>query len=329
MLNFSLKRLKESHEGTWLVLDFLMLGLLVLNLALILFDSLYATELFQSSLNDVSPTLLNWYKPIHANFILIDLVFVSIFLIEFCFRWVVAVRRKEYLRWYFYPFIHWYDLVGCIPIGGARILRFLRIFSILYRLQKYQIIDLKDTAPYRFFAFYYNVLIEELSDRIVVKVLSDAQRDLQRGSPLFDEIQQKVLAVRRPVVCRWVANLLVHSGKSIEDLQTGNMLREHVKAGVSRAVRSNAQIAGLKMVPIVGGTIEKTLERAVSDIVIQSVINLLLDVTPEKIDHLISHGITASSLEEQTLDQEMLDVINECLELLKGHVSHQQWKTRL
>ncbi|GGD68316.1 ion transporter [Lacimicrobium alkaliphilum] len=328
MLNFSLKRLKESHQGSWIALDFFMLGLLILNLALILFDSLYATDLIRQSLNQLTPALLEWYKPIHANFILIDLVFVAIFLTEFILRWFVAVKNKDYLRWYFYPFIHWYDLVGCIPVGGARFLRFLRVFSIIYRLQKYKIIDIRQSAPYRFIAFYYDVFVEELSDRIVAKVLSDAQDDLRQGSPLLEEITTEVLAARKPIVCNWVASLAVHSGHSIEDMQAGSTLREHVRQSVGRAVRNNSQVSALKLVPVVGSGIEKMLENAVTDIVIQSVINLLTDVTPEKIDRLISHSI-ASSSEEDKLDQEMLNVVDECIELLKGHVSHQRWKTRL
>ncbi|ALS98927.1 hypothetical protein [Lacimicrobium alkaliphilum] len=328
MLNFSLKHLKDSHQGPWIVLDFFMLGLLVLNLTLLLFDSLYATDLIRQNLNQLSPALLEWYKPVHANFILIDLVFVAIFLSEFFLRWAIAVKNKDYLRWYFYPFIHWYDLVGCIPVGGARFLRFLRVFSIIYRLQKYKIIDIRQSAPYRFVAFYYDVFVEELSDRIVAKVLTDAQEDLRRGSPLLEEITTQVLAARKPVVCNWLASLAVHSGHSIEDMQAGSTLREHVKQSVGRAVRNNPQVSTLKMVPVVGSGIEKMLENAVTNIVIQSVINLLLDVTPEKIDHLISHGI-ASTSEEDMLDQEMLNVVDECIELLKSHVSHQRWKTRL
>ncbi|GAA0350084.1 hypothetical protein GCM10009092_13100 [Bowmanella denitrificans] len=329
MLNFSLKRLKESHEGTWLLLDLVMLGLLILNLTLILFDSLYATELVRQSLNQVSPALLDWYKPVHANFILIDLVFVGIFLSEFVLRWAVAIYRKDYLRWYFYPFIHWYDLVGCIPVGGARFLRFLRIFSILYRLQKYKIIDIKDTALYRFFAFYYQVFVEEVSDRVVIKVLSDAQQDLRHGSPLLDDIITQVLAARRPVLCQWLAALLVHSGHTLADEQSGEVVRQHVQESVTKAVRDNPQVGRLRLVPVLGSGVEKMLENAVSGIVIETLANLLLDVTPEKIDQLLQHGLGASNQQEQALDQEMLLVVDECLELLKLHVAKQRWKDAL
>ncbi|MBN7820085.1 ion transporter [Bowmanella sp. Y57] len=329
MLNFSLKRLRESHEGTWLLLDFFMLGLLILNLALILFDSLYATDMVRQSLNQLSPALLDWYQPLHANFILIDLVFVGIFLSEFMLRWLVAIKRKDYLRWYFYPFIHWYDLVGCIPVGGARFLRFLRIFSILYRLQKYKIIDIKDTAPYRFLRFYYQVFVEEVSDRVVIKVLSDAQDDLRQGSPLLDDIINKVLATRRPVLCQWLASILVHSGHTLNHEQSGEVVRQHVQDSVTKAVRDNQQVARLRLVPVLGGSVEKMLENAVSDIVVQSLANLLLDVTPAKIDQLMTHGLGASNLQEQALDQEMLNVVDECLQLLKQHVGKQRWKDAL
>ncbi|WP_232848722.1 ion transporter [Bowmanella yangjiangensis] len=306
-----------------------MLGLLILNLALILFDSLYATNMVRQSLNQLSPALLDWYQPLHANFILIDLVFVGIFLSEFMLRWLVAIKRKDYLRWYFYPFIHWYDLVGCIPVGGARFLRFLRIFSILYRLQKYKIIDIKDTAPYRFLRFYYQVFVEEVSDRVVIKVLSDAQDDLRQGSPLLDDIINKVLATRRPVLCQWLASILVHSGHTLNHEQSGEVVRQHVQDSVTKAVRDNQQVARLRLVPVLGGSVEKMLENAVSDIVVQSLANLLLDVTPDKIDQLMTHGLGASNLQEQALDQEMLKVVDECLQLLKEHVGKQRWKDAL
>ena len=70
------------------------------------------------------------YAEVHENFALYDLAFIAVFLSEFCIRWVAAIIRQTYMRWYFFPFIHWYDLIGCIPLGGARIFRFLRIFSI-------------------------------------------------------------------------------------------------------------------------------------------------------------------------------------------------------
>ena len=207
MINFSFSKLKSSHEGPWLIVDLFMLFLLVVNLCWLVFDGLFATEAFKALLSSLSPSIVEVYAPVHENFLLYDLAFIAIFLAEFCVRWVAAVVRKIYTRWYLFPFIHWYDLVGCIPLGGARVFRFLRIFSILYRLQKFEIIDIRNTAVYRFITFYYNVFVEELSDRIVVKVLSDAQKDIAAGSPLIEDIGSKVIASRLPILTQWVSSV--------------------------------------------------------------------------------------------------------------------------
>lgn len=188
MLKFSRTNLKKSHEAPWLILDLVMLGLLIVNLLWILFDALFATSAMRNGLDFISPAIVPAYQPIHDNFTLIDLGFVAVFFTEFCLRWIAAIYRKQYMRWYFFPFIHWYDLIGCIPASFARVFRFLRVFSILYRLHKYQIIDLRNTALFRFIAFYTDALVEELSDRIVVKVLSDAQKDIAAGSPLVQDV---------------------------------------------------------------------------------------------------------------------------------------------
>jgi hypothetical protein len=326
MLNFSYSRLKSSHEGPWIIVDLLMLALLIINLIWLLFDGLFATQAFKSILASMSTDLVTGYAPIHENFVLYDLAFVAIFLTEFCVRWAASVVRKTYIRWYFFPFIHWYDLIGCIPLSGARIFRFLRIFSIFYRLQKYQIIDLRNTAVYRFIIFYYDVLVEELSDRIVVKVLSDAQKDIAAGSPLIEDISQQVLASRLSILTQWLSSVMVHIGESIEHNDHGESVRSHVQKSVGEAVRGNSQVSTLKLVPILGSTIEKTLEQSVTDIVTQSIINLMKDITPEKIDDFVEHGIGRFSSEDHMLDQEVLLIVNECLELVKHHVSQQRWK---
>ncbi|WOI39038.1 ion transporter [Alteromonas sp. CI.11.F.A3] len=329
MLRINRDNLRNSHETPWLILDLVMLGILFLNLAWLIFDALYATDFIYSQIDAFFPALINAYDPIHHNFLLVDLVFISIFLTEFCFRWIVAIVRKEHLRWYFFPFLHWYDLVGLIPLGATRLFRFLRIFSILHRLQKYQIIDLNRTAIFRFFAFYYDVFVEELSDRIVVKVLSDAQKDIAAGSPLVDEITEQVLAPRRPVITQWMAGVINHLGQSISNDEHGEVIREHVRKSVGKAVRGNAQVSTLNYLPVIGKTIENTLEESVTDIVTMSLVNLLTDIDAQRIDHFISVGMHDYTPTADALDKEVLQVVNECLELMKGHIAQQRWKSEL
>lgn len=329
MLRVNRENLRNSHETPWLVLDLVMLGVLFINLAWLIFDSLYATDFIYGQLDAHFPALIDTYDPVHNNFLLVDLVFIGIFFTEFCFLWIVAVVRKEHLRWYFFPFLHWYDIIGLIPTGPTRLFRFLRILSILHRLHKYKIINLNETAIFRFFAFYADVFVEELSDRIVVKVLSDAQKDISAGSPLLDDINEQVLAPRRPVITQWLAGVINHLGQSLNSDEHGEVIREHVRKSVGKAVRENAQVSTLNYLPVIGKTIENTLEASVTDIVTKSLVNLLNDLDSDRIDHFISVGLHDYTPSADALDKEVLNVVNECIELVKAHVSQQRWKSEL
>ncbi|WP_137166565.1 ion transporter [Salinimonas lutimaris] len=329
MLRINRTRLRESHETPWLILDLVMLGLLLINLAWLVFDALYATTSMQYLLDRYWPSLLYAYAPVHKNFLLIDLGFIAIFFVEFCVRWAVSLARKEHLRWYFFPVLHWYDIVGLIPLGATRLFRFLRIFSILHRLHKQQIVDLNNTRIYRFFAFYYDVFVEELSDRIVVKVLSDIQKDVANGSPLIDKITHQVLSPRQPVLARWMAGVMQHMGDKLADDEQGGVIREHVRQSVGKAVKDNPQLGNLHYLPVIGKTIESTLEQTITDIVTASLVNLLHDVDDKRINQFVEASVDGYKPDNDNLDKEVLQVINECFELVKGHVRQQRWKTTL
>lgn len=328
-MKFSQKNLRSSHQAPWLVVDLVMLGLLTINLIFILFDSLFATATVKQGFYTHLPEIAKSYQFLHDNFLLLDLTFISIFLTEFVVRWGFSIRNKEYLRWYFFPFIHWYDLVGCIPLDGARILRVLRVFSILYRLHKYQIVDLRNTGLYRFLHFYYNVFIEEVSDRIVIKVLSDTQKEIKNSSGLVGRIMGEVLAPRKVLLHHWVSSLSAHMGDSIADQDVGGSVREHIAGSVAKAVRSNPQVGSLTLIPIIGDSVEQLLETAVSDIVVQAIVNVLKDMTPQRVNDIMEHGLTAPSLTKRKLNTEVLDIVYESLELVKEHVAIQQWKQKL
>src|SRR5690554_7061557 len=78
MLKINRENLKSSHQLTWFIIDFVMLGLLILNLALIIWDSIYNFIAVQNLLKDYAPAIQELYHPIHERFIFYDLIFVSI-----------------------------------------------------------------------------------------------------------------------------------------------------------------------------------------------------------------------------------------------------------
>ena len=334
MIRFNRKNLRKDHQLIWFILDFLMLGLLILNLALIIFDFFYSFSGVQRLLSEHVPIVPEIYQPIHENFIFYDLVFVSIFLTEFFIRWVNAIATHTYSRWYFYPFIHWYDLIGCIPVGTLRFLRLLRIISIIYRLQKYGVIDITQTRAYQFFAFYYDAFMEELSDRIVVKILSGVQDEISRGSPLFDRIKHDILYPRREMIADWLSQKVAEATQE-SYMPNRGALRVYLEARVDVALKQNVELSRLKYLPVVGPTIQSTLEEAVGDIVATVIHQLLDDLASSRNHGFIEDVVNAFLPEpeagggEHAENEALKNLINEILEAVKKQVHVKHWRGAL
>ncbi|WP_404361793.1 hypothetical protein [Marinobacter sp.] len=338
MIRFNRENLRKDHQLIWFTLDFLMLGLLILNLALIVFDFFYSFAGVQGLLSEYVPIVTDVYQPVHENFIFYDLIFVSIFLTEFCIRWVHAITVHTYSRWYFYPFIHWYDLVGCVPVGTLRFLRLLRIISIIYRLQKYKVIDITQTKAYGFFAFYYDAFMEELSDRIVVKILSGVQDEISRGSPLFDRIKHDILYPRRTMIADWLSERVAEATQE-SYMPNRGALRVYLEARVDTALQQNVELSRLRFLPVVGPTIQSTLEEAVGDIV-ATVIHQLLDDLASSRNHGFIEDVVNAFLPERTTgegeeqgedeaNEALKNLINEILEEVKNQVHVKHWRGAL
>ena len=333
MLHVNRENLKSSHQLIWFVIDFLMLGLLIVNLSFIIWDSIYNFVAVQNLLKDYAPALQSAYHPIHERFIFYDLIFVAIFLSEFVLRWSYSIRAKVYDRWYFYPFIHWYDLVGCIPVGSLRFLRILRVISIIYRLHQYKIIDFTNTRLFRFVNFYYEAFMEELSDRIVLKVLSGVQEEVRRGSPLFERIQQDILYPRREMLSDWISERVAVAAKEGYVPNRG-ALRAYLENRVDQALKQNLELSRLKYLPVVGPTIQDTLENAVGDIV-ANVIHQILEDLASTSNHAFIEDIVNVFLPEPGQQQEeaeneaLINLILEVIDAIKDQVRVKHWRENL
>ncbi|TNE75422.1 MAG: hypothetical protein EP339_09115 [Gammaproteobacteria bacterium] len=331
MLHINRENLKSSHQLIWFTIDFLMLGLLIINLALIIWDSIYGFIAIQNLLQEQVPAFRALYHPIHENFIFYDMVFVSIFLSEFFLRWGYAIKAGIYDRWYFYPFIHWYDLIGCIPVGSLRFLRILRVISIIYRLHQYKIIDITRSRIYRFVNFYYEAFMEELSDRIVLKVLSGVQQEVQRGSPLFDRIQQDILYPRREMLADWISSRVAEAA-SEGYIPNRGALRSYLEDRVDTALQQNLELSRLKFLPVVGPTIQETLEEAVGDIV-ANVIHQILEDLASATNHAFIEDIvnvflpTPDQVEaDDSQNEALINLILEIIDAIKEQVRVKYWR---
>ena len=328
-------KLHGSHTEGLLLLDLFMIFLIAFNLSWIGFEWAFQYASFQNLIHWISPVFHEWYnRVIHPDFLIYDLLFVGVFIIELIVRWAIEIVRKTHAKWYYYPFIHWYDVLGCIPLSTFRALRLLRVFAMLYRLQRLGIIDMTSTFIFKQGNKYLGILTEEVSDRVVVNVLNGVQDEVSKGSPIVDRVIREVLLPKQHIIATWLARRLGDIG-----LKTFNkneaVIRKVIEESLARSLRNNKEVARLKYIPGAGSLITDTLNDSVSDVTFNTIKNSIVEFSdPQNNAGVIndaSHYLMESLIEDHADDEESLDDIVsaisvEVIELIKEEVKVQQWK---
>lgn len=313
----------------WLsvITDLFMLGLTIFDLVWLMFDALYNTQTIKSLVDPILP----FYQSIHEDFYFYDGIIVSIFILEFSIRWLVAIQQKIYAKWFFYPFVHWYDVLGCFPTSSFRILRLFRIIGLTYRLHHWQVIDLNNYALFNTLGYYYNIAIEEISDRVVIKVLSQAKNEINRGQPLNEAILKEVIQPRQAALAQLVSTTL-QEGIQAKYPQYEKLLKKYVIHTVENTVINNPEVQQIKRIPVVGAQIQNALNTATSQIVFGVVDQLISDLSATEnraMVTLIVESILEIFLQQQSSTTTELtnEIIIESIDLIVKRVRVKKWKS--
>lgn len=324
------EKLKANLDTLGFVIDLFMIALVIINLGLILFDWLFQVPPVQEFLASLTPTFHAFYRDtIHSNFLFYDLCFVAVYLTEFVIRWIAAIARRTYHRWFFYPFAHWYDLLGCIPVGSFRWLRVLRIVGLVMRLQRMGIIDLSQTGLGKIVLKYYGILVEEISDRVVINVLSGAQREIGGGSPLLHRIESQVLAPRQEKLVSFIANRIA-SATQKSHAQYRQPLADYFAHLTDESLTRTQAGKRLAAIPVAGPRAIALLGEAVREtgtaFVDQLVDDLASPANRPQLEQLLHDLIGAAKGEGEQLDQLIRETLLDVLEQVKAQMAVQQWK---
>lgn len=327
---FNEMRSQSRKELILDAVDLFMIALVIVNLIWIVFDSLFAARLIQSTLQVNAPRFYQVYADrIHQHFIYYDLAFVSIYVLELLVRWIISIRQHEYQKWYFYPFVHWYDVLGCIPIGTLRALRLLRLVSLLMRLQKRGVIDLSDTAGYRFVGKYFNVLVEEISDRVIIRILDGIEDEIRHGSPVSRRILTDVMEPRREPLVKWLSARISATSQTVY-FGHKKEIANYVEQLVKKVMAENQEVARIERIPGFGKIVTNSLKNAMKDVVLQVIERVAWDLAASRNEKMASEMLTIlfnSLLEEtQTITTITREVAVESLGLVKKQVSIQRWR---
>jgi hypothetical protein len=326
-------KLRKDRDSALFALDVVMLALIISNLALILFEWIYVGTPLRGVLEDAWPSFYRFYEDtIHEHFFWIDLAFVAVFLAELLGQWIAAIIERRYHRWFFYPFIHWYDVLGCIPIASFRFFRVLRVVSMVFKMQRLELIDLTQTGLYRTFDKYRGIMTEEISDRVVVNVLTDLQNEIEEGSPVVDRIMREVVEPKREMLVAAASERLQKATRRTHALYRHDA-EQYIERRIAEAVEQNEEIGLIAQMPVVGERLSVLLERAISDITFHVVNDLVEDLGRADNNPVVGRVAEISVnavLQDGREDLETTgrEAVIEALELVKEQVKVQQWKQR-
>lgn len=332
-----------------LVYDVIMLALITVDLLLMVVDTILMSSMLQKMVSFVSQadwllifnhSLADWltiYREqqniiSHHAFNIFTEVFTVFLLFELVIRWLIAIVFKHYYRWFFFPFVHWYEVIGCFP--QFRALRLLRAISIGRRIYQlgWRFLPEKwlDTAK-----FYYAIVLEEVSDRVLLTASSNIRTQLTESKNNQALIKKTIDKNRKNIESMVFSMLRTELAPRLREELTPNgydsPIAKHVGLAVNEAVTKTPEIHRiLSLIPIAGGMIESQISTISSQVgynIANSVTHRLLE--DEVLDELftsIAKGIANIDTENPALESLIGDIIQESLDAFEEQVKIQQWR---
>ncbi len=335
MFKIDMQKLRSADSSHLFWMDLTMLLVVTINLLYLSFGFLFQYHFFDSFINHISTSFHDWYASnIYSNVLQYDLIFVGIYISELLFRWARSIYRKKYDNWWFYPFVHWYDVIMCIPIiNGLNFFGFIRLFGLIFRLQRLGVFDLTKTFVFKQSKFASDVMVEEISDRVIAQMITMAQHEVQRGSPLVEKIVNNVIKPKEDVIVDYLTSR-ISEAMNLSYSQYRSELKQYTQKILTEAIHENQELKTLNYIPGLGNFIKETLDRAVADITFNTIDKLMQDVIDptntrgiKEVTHaLIETFLDNQHLEGQELNKTIIAIVNDSLEEIKDNVNQKEWK---
>jgi len=278
------------------------------------------------------PNVLEFYRSyLHPWVITTEAWFIIFLITELAVRWAIAIVNKHHARWWFFPFIHWYEILAIIPH-----LRFLRLFRagiIAYRLHELGYKVVPDNIRIKA-AFYYSVIMEELSDRVVISVIDGVRQELETSSS-HKKIIHDLVDHHRQLFTVALSSLLQESlAKTLQEQQP--MITKKVGIIVNKAIEDTPELTQLlRLIPLVGGRIEQQIQSIGQRLGENVSIGLIEPFTagsahnPNENYQLIAEKVSELNIDNHYLEELVESVVFESLAAIRKQVKIKQWQQTL
>lgn len=323
----------DKERKLYLIYDIFMMGIIIINLFCLLSNAIlmsnFAHWLFGLLQLD---TVLSFYRQeLNPWVIITESWFISFLLIEFAIRWLIAIVRKHHQRWFFFPFIHWYELLAITP--QLRFLRLFRAVVIGYRLHEmgHHVIPEKYL---KIITFYYKLIMEELSDRVVMTVVDGVRYEL-KSSSTHRKIIHDLIDHHRQIFAQTLAEVLQETLSTELKLQR-NMISEQVGQVVNQAIEDTPELTQiLRRLPIVGSILEHQIQsigQRLGENISQGLIEPFTQGTvqqPNPLYQRIAEKVSTINIDNHNLEKLVESAVYESLDAIEKQIQVKQWKIEL
>lgn len=269
----------------------------------------------------------NYYRHYGLNgkykdeFFKLDLPFFLLFLIEFLVQWWLSIKNRQYVAWFLYPMYNWYDVLGLIPLAEFRFFRLFRVVSMYILLKNSNLTNVGNDIFTRTFTYYTNIIKEELTDMVTVRILSEMQEEIKSGASI--NLVTSAVEARR----EQLKNLIIENiKKGIANPKANDTIRKLLAEAL---VKSSNSAATLHLIPsVIKETITKDIGLAIFDSVNEVIISKLTGEKGEEninllIDNIIDDVILGS--QDSEFNKLSEDMTIEIIENMKKAVSVKKW----
>lgn len=320
-------RLKLTYDIMMLVA--ISIDLLLISLDAILMSNFSSNVAGWLTIND----WLSWYQTtLHDPLRTVGGFFTVFLIVELLARWALAIRQQIYYRWFFFPFIHWYEVLGCFPqLRALRLFRAVIIGRRLYQLG-YQVLP----QPWiNRIKFYIDLLLEELSDRVILTTIDNFRQQLTDSKTHKSLLKATIERNRDQIEVMLLSLLRQELAPQLQKLvgrtDGGELIANEVGQAIQDGLANTPELRRyLRLIPIAGSLIESQLQHIGQNIganVVYSLNERLLDAT--RIDALmitIAHSVANIDLSNAAFDALLASMINDSLDEFEAQIKIQQWK---
>lgn len=317
----------------FLIYDIFMVFIIVFNLFCLGMNFFLMSNIGEWFFNTIHLySVLEFYRSyLHPWVITTEAWFIIFLIVELAIRWLLSIIQKHHARWWFFPFIHWYEIVAIIP--HFRFLRLFRAGIIAYRLHELGYKVVPDSIRLKAI-FYYRVVMEELSDRVVITVIDGIKHELDTSSS-HKKIIHDLVDHHRQLFTVTLSSMLQESlAKALQQQQP--IITQKVGHIVNQAIEDTPELTQLlRLIPIVGSRIEQQIQSIGQRLGENITAGLIEPFTvgsferPNENYLLIAEKVSQLNIDNQYLEELVESVVYESLKAIRKQVKVKQWQQTL